>query len=512
MPTPRGPELLPDLSSEAAEQCQPSGWQEDNHNMVLRHCVTLAMDKLPGCRPFSIQASLHQLRTPLASLALQVLPSSKASISPIEILLNSAKWMHTQLGKLHELPVTPAHWGIERACYCSSLPPELSTATSGSQQVNQPTSSSGAAAGGGLLVATLALTQTLQLPKLKVLAHGGTTAVLGPLQCSEVLLGGTPAPCPLVYKVLSLQQAAGDRQAEVYTFNSISSLLGAAFHCPSLVQLFACVHACPPPADEDEEQQYSEERQGAGVLLMLEQYCEGGTLHQYMERLSQEVQAGTRVAADAQRLVWAAWLPVLAGLRHLHQRGMYHGDVKPMNVFMQPTPWAAALGQLEQLGLAWVAELLLPASCRGADLLLPRLGDYGSVGAISAPGPDTWSPAATPAFSHPQVRGRPPPQGELGARHDAWAWGAGVLAGLCQVAGRQVRRPSYDLEPRAAVPVVQADDGTLHLDASAITEARLSALEQHVLAWLLERPLEQVAWSGQVLEVLQERRAAMWGE
>ena len=95
-------------------------------------------------------------------------------------------------------------------------------------------------------MATLALTQTLQLPKLKVLACGGTAVVLGPLERSEVLLGGTPAPCPLVYKVLSLQQAAGDRQAEVYTINSISSLLGAAFHgCPSLVHAGAAARPAP---------------------------------------------------------------------------------------------------------------------------------------------------------------------------------------------------------------------------------------------------------------------------
>ena len=33
-------------------------------------------------------------------------------------------------------------------------------------------------------------------------------------------------------------------------------------------------------------------------------------------------------------------------------------------------PWEAALAQLEQLGLAWVAQQLLPASCQGNALLL----------------------------------------------------------------------------------------------------------------------------------------------
>lgn len=63
-------------------------------------------------------------------------------------------------------------------------------------------------------------------------------------------------------------------------------------------------------------------------IYWIMEYCDGGTLK---ERLSLYVKQEIRIEED---LIWYWSLHILSGLKHLHDKGLIHRDLKPDNIFI----------------------------------------------------------------------------------------------------------------------------------------------------------------------------------
>jgi serine/threonine protein kinase len=92
-----------------------------------------------------------------------------------------------------------------------------------------------------------------------------------------------------------------------------------------------------------------------GRYLVMD-YCEGGTLRQYLESGQLDLKTGLKLVLD-----------ILRGLHYIHQRGLVHCDLKPENVLMhlEASGWVA---KLSDFGVARSPEEVITGS----------MGDTGS--------------------------------------------------------------------------------------------------------------------------------------
>ena len=69
----------------------------------------------------------------------------------------------------------------------------------------------------------------------------------------------------------------------------------------------------------------------SGVLYILNEACEKGNLDEYLIELARN-QGGAELVSEFE--VWKILLDMVRGVKHVHDRGFVHLDIKPSNFFV----------------------------------------------------------------------------------------------------------------------------------------------------------------------------------
>ncbi|GAB1823330.1 serine/threonine-protein kinase [Herbidospora sp. RD11066] len=123
-----------------------------------------------------------------------------------------------------------------------------------------------------------------------------------------------------------------------------------------------------------------------GRLWIVTEFLEGLTLKQTIEHLG------------SLPVHWSAWIgyQLLAGVRHAHDAGVVHGDIKPGNVLLTGDRVV-----LTDFGLSALEHESTARAARSVDFIAPER----MAGEPASPAADLWSVGAT---IYAAVEGRPP--------------------------------------------------------------------------------------------------------